>query len=353
MTLAPFGWFVVHALWIGAALGGLTALALAVLPDHRARFRHALAYAALLLMVVLPVAATAVTLDLFSPRARRSVTAVVENAVGLPAIVEWRARVVRASAVIWILGGALFAVRIGYEWRRVRGLQTEDVAEGGPLLGELVSTLKSELKVQAPVGVRRSPRTEVPMVFGWRKSTILLPAAAARQLNPRQLRAVLAHELAHVRRRDYAANLLQIAVEAVLWFHPAARWVSRRIRAEREYCCDDVAVSVGTGAADYARALATLEDARHDCRLVVAAASGTLLDRIQRIVGQPRPRLTPARGALVLLVALCAASVIATLAMVVPPAMALDARLRSRSPSPPGAVHQRPEGVSLPRSPQR
>jgi bla regulator protein blaR1 len=164
---------------------------------------------------------------------------------------------------------------------------------------------------------------------------------------------VIAHEIAHVRRRDYAANLLQVAADLILWFHPAARWLSRRARIEREYCCDDIAVGLAADRADYARALAGLEEARHDCPLVVAAASGTLLDRIQRVVGQPRPMLTPARAAAGLALAIAIASIVAALAQVVPPAVPLDARLRSRSPAPPDGGRTRTPGPALPRVPQR
>ena len=93
---------------------------------------------------------------------------------------------------------------------------------------------------------------------------------------------------------------LQIAADALLFHHPAARWLSRRIRVEREYCCDDEAMAVARDPNMYARALAALEESRTESRLAVAAASGTLLDRIQRIAGVPRPTLTPLRGSIAL-----------------------------------------------------
>ncbi len=347
--LAPIGWFVVHALWIGIAIGGITTLVLALLDDHRARLRHNLAYAGLLLMVVAPLLATAGSMDLFTPAARIQVTEVVERTIGLPALVEWRGRVVRGAAVAWLAGVAFCLIRVGREWRRTACLRATGLADAGPQLRDLVTRLAIELHVRPPVTIVRSDRAEVPMVCGWRRPVILLPRGVTSQLESGQLRAVLAHELAHVRRLDYPANLLQVAAEAVLWFHPAARWVSRRVRIEREYCCDDVAVTAGGDAAEYVRALAALEDARSDYRLVVAAASGTLLDRLQRIVGHPRPTLRPVHGTCAAVGAAIVAAAIVTLAMVVPPAMPLDARLRSRTPAP-GAM---PGGPTFPRVPRR
>ncbi len=353
MMLATIGWSIVHALWIGVALGGATALCLGLVTDHRAPLRYRLAYFSLMLMVVAPLAMAIATVDVFTPPAREQVTWIVETTIGLPALVEWRARVVRGAAVLWLAGVTVHMVRVGLEWRRLRQFTHMGIGDAGPAARALVSRLATELGVRGSVTILGSSRAVVPMVFGWRHPRLLLPSAATRAIDPGQLRAVLAHELAHVRRRDYVANLLQVGAEALLWFHPAAHWVSQRVRTEREYCCDDVAIGVGVEATDYAHALAALDEARDECRLVVAAASGTLLDRIQRIVGHPRPVLTPARGLLAFLAALVVASAIVTLTMVVPPGIPLDARLRSMSAGPPGASTPAPTEPSFPRTRQR
>ena len=352
MSLATPGWFAIHALWTGAVIAGVVALALAVLNDRRARLRHVVAYVGLLLMVALPLGVTLTTLDLFTPAARMGATDVVENTVGLPTFVEWRARIVICAALIWGAGLAVFALRVGTAWRRMRRVQRAARVEAAATIREAIAQLEPQLGVTQPVNVYESTAAEVPMVFGVRRSTILLPQEASTNLHPEQLKGVLAHELAHVRRRDYAANLLQVVAEAAIWFHPAARWLSRRIRIEREYCCDDEAIRIGADPADYARALARLEDARHDCPLVIAASSGTLLDRIRRIVGQPRRVLTPVRAAVTLLGAIGLAAAIATLAQVVPPGIPLDAKLRTRRPGPPGPV-MAPPGPSFPKTATR
>ena len=89
---------------------------------------------------------------------------------------------------------------------------------------------------------------------------------------------------------------MQVVANALTFHHPAARWVSQKLRTEREYCCDDVVVATYGDAAGYARALALLDERRIDQPLAVAAASGTLLDRIARIAGGSRARLTAWRG---------------------------------------------------------
>jgi beta-lactamase regulating signal transducer with metallopeptidase domain len=296
---------------------------------------------------------TLATVDLFTRPARVQATGVVERTIGLPAFVQWRGRIVRGAAILWGLGLAVGTVRVALAWRRSAVVQRAAAVDPGPSLRYIVAAVSADLGVARPVTIFASRLAEVPLVFGWRGSTILLPVHASSDLDANQLRAIIAHEIAHVRRHDYVTNLLQVAADMILWFHPAARWLSRRARIEREYCCDDVAVGLTADRAGYAEALARLEEARHDCPLVIAAASGTLLDRIQRVVGQPRRILTPARAAAVLALAIAIASVVATLAHVVPPAVPLDARLRSRSAAPPDGVRSRTPGPTVPRTPQR
>src|SRR5688500_1873508 len=296
MNLTTLGWAVVHSLWQCTFLAGLAAPVLSTLPDRRARTRHLVAFVGLIAMLVLPLATALASADPMGEGIRQPVMRAVDNAIGLQAVIQTRAFVVPAAAVLWILGLTLYLVRVGREWHRAQQLQRLDLDDAGEPIQSVVAELHSRLSLHTSVNVHRSRRASVPMVLGWLRPVILLPTTTATSLAPRQLRAVLAHELAHVRRRDYLANLIQMAAETMLFHHPAAHWISRRIRTEREYCCDDVAVSVGSDPADYARALAALDDARDDCRMAVAAASGTLLDRIQRIVGQPRPALTPVRG---------------------------------------------------------
>src|SRR5262249_26688490 len=129
-----------------------------------------------------------------------------------------------------------------------------------------------------------------PMVIGWLRPVILLPASAMTGLTPQQLEAIIAHELAHIRRHDYLINLLQAVIETLLFYHPAVWWVSRRIRQEREHCCDDLAVAVCGDALTYARALLEMERLRAaGPQLAMAANGGLLMNRIRRLVGaQPK-----------------------------------------------------------------
>ncbi len=140
------------------------------------------------------------------------------------------------------------------------------------------------------MAVFESALTAVPTLVGWLAPVILLPASAISGLTAEQLEAILAHELAHVRRHDYLVNLLQTLVETLLFYHPAVWWLSRKIRQERELCCDDIAVELCGDRIAYARALATLEERRMDQpSWVMAASGGVLANRIRRVLGRPQP----------------------------------------------------------------
>ena len=142
-------------------------------------------------------------------------------------------------------------------------------------------------------GDRRVGRGAVPTLVGWVKPVVLLPAAALAGLSPEQLRAILAHELAHVRRHDYLINLLQSVVETLLFYHPAMWWVSSQVRAEREHCCDDLAVEVCGDRLVYVSALAELTTLASQRGFALAATDGSLLSRVQRILGRPRAMHEP------------------------------------------------------------
>src|SRR6185503_3255220 len=125
-------------------------------------------------------------------------------------------------------------------------------------------------------------------------------------LSPAQLDAVLAHELAHIRRHDFAVNALQTAADVLLFYHPACWWLSRRIRVEREHCCDDIAVAVCGDRLAYAAALADLEALRQPPALALAATDGPLLRRVRRLVTPPEPGGSPGWAALALPLAVVA-----------------------------------------------
>ena len=181
----------------------------------------------------------------------------------------------------WLVGMAGLSVRLLAGWGQVQRLRRKLVEQVSPRWQDLMDEVTERLRVSRPVRLLVSAAALGPMTVGWLRPVVLVPVSALTGLTVEQMRAVLAHELAHIRRHDYLVNILQIAIETVLFYHPAVWWVSRRVRIEREHCCDDAAAAVCGGALRYARALERLETLRAEpVRLAAAADGGQLFARI-------------------------------------------------------------------------
>ncbi len=189
--------------------------------------------------------------------------------------------------VTWLAGVVVLAVYRAGGWLYVQHLRRHGRPERDARRHGQLDRLRDVMRVKRLVRVLHCPRIDSPAVVGVLKPAILLPLGCLLNLTPQQLAAILAHELAHVRRHDYLMNLIQTAVETLLFFHPAMWWISRRICAEREHACDDLAVSaLGGDRVSYAGALARLEELRAATppAPALAARGGPLLARVRRVL---------------------------------------------------------------------
>jgi beta-lactamase regulating signal transducer with metallopeptidase domain len=144
----------------------------------------------------------------------------------------------------WMIGVLISLLRLAHGYLRLQNLSNQPGETLNPSWFEILEDLKCRLNVSRPVRLLQSALVEVPMVIGWLRPVILLPASSVVGLAPSQLEAILAHELAHIRRHDYLVNLFQAWVESLMFYHPAVWWISRCIREERENCCDDLVMGV-------------------------------------------------------------------------------------------------------------
>ena len=305
MILA-LAWALIDSLWQDAlAAAGLAAL-FALIPVRAARARYALATVTLLLMLVFPFA-TAVRLTheppwtlehetaaAVAPPSASTTGALPARPAAGPSGVALAAERIRASleptlpwvVILWFGGVVMLSLRLASGWlvtRRMRSVGTDSVPDA---CLEAVTRLTHRLRVSRPVRVLQSAVVQVPAVVGFLRPVILLPASALTGLTPLQLDALLAHELAHVRRYDYLVNLVQSVIETLLFYHPAVWWVSRAVREEREHCCDDLAVRACGDAHFYATALLGMERLRISGPTLAMAATGggSLMARVRRLV---------------------------------------------------------------------
>ncbi|MHC4400928.1 MAG: M56 family metallopeptidase [Planctomycetota bacterium] len=190
------------------------------------------------------------------------------------------------AVYIWLAGVLILSIRLLGGWFGLHRLRRVGNTPAAREWQQAISRFKELIGVRRAVQLFESTLVEVPTVVGHLRPVLLFPASAVTGLSPEQIEALLAHELAHIRRHDYLVNLIQTLIETLLFYHPAMWWVSRQIRQEREHCCDDLAVAVCGDRADYARALAMMEGLRvAACQAAMAAGAGSLRSRVKRILG--------------------------------------------------------------------
>ncbi len=301
-TIVALAFTLVHFIWQGAAIALLAGSFVAALRRARPTTRYAIWCGALAAMLLVPLTtfvvlrlppvassspAVAVT-DSFVPA---MAAAAGSSAALLAPEANWFSWLVR----IWLAGVVIFGLRSISGWALAQRLKRFKTSPAADSVERAARSLCERLGIRRAVRIVNTAATEVPATLGWLKPMVLLPISAFTVLTPEQIELLIAHELAHVRRHDYLVNLGQTAVETVLFYHPAVWWVSGRIRAEREHCCDDLAVAACGDVEQYVRTLAALEGMRgRRTALVIAADGGSLLVRIQRLLNlEPRPSNAP------------------------------------------------------------
>jgi GWxTD domain-containing protein len=298
------GWTLFHSLWEGAGAAVVLSLVLAVSRSPRIR------YAAACLAMLGIFAAFVVTLSRSMPEGFGTPATVIHNVVhasphgqSLPEIsIELRmAAALPWLTPVWIAGVILFHLRTITSWTIARRLRRRGVCSAPDGWQERLDRLKERVRVTKTVLLMETVLAQTPVVIGYLRPVILVPIGMLAAMPAGQIEAILIHELAHIRRRDYLANLLQTVVEGFLFYHPAVWWISSVIRAERENCCDDLVVAINGNAHDYATALTTLEENRWAANQAALAANGGLLmKRIRRLLypqESPRAFLTPVLSA--------------------------------------------------------
>jgi GWxTD domain-containing protein len=307
---AALGWTLFHSLWECAIVAVVLLVALSFIRSSQTR------YAVACLALLANLIAFACTLVLAWPQvgagaALAGGTIQLTSATGFYGLGKTIAGI-RASNVmpwlapVWIVGVIVFQLRSLGGWIAARRLRNRGVCRAADVWQERLIQLRARVRLAKSVVLLETCIPEVPVVVGYLRPAILLPVGMLTGMPVAQIEAILLHELAHIRRNDYLANLLQTVVEGFLFYHPAIWWISRVIRAERENCCDDLVVAVTGDAPAYAAALTSLERNRWTANeAALAATGGNLMKRIRRILyppENPRAALTPLLPAAVLVI---------------------------------------------------
>lgn len=290
MFVSQLGWVLLDFVWQGALVGCETALLLLALRNARAETRYLVACSGLLLCLLWPAATLALRLSHGADAGAGALPLGPLLAGGATQADGWRD--ILQGNLSWMVGAwalcaAALALRMvcGLLWIGRAARRDSGNAQWQARLDALARGF----------GIARGVRLQVvdglasPVTAGWWKPVVLVPAALVSGMPPQLLEALLAHELAHVRRCDYLVNLVQSVIETLLFYHPAVWWISHRIRVEREHIADDLAARRIGEPRRLALALSELEKLQFSNNtLAMAANGGDLMQRIKRLV-RPTP----------------------------------------------------------------
>lgn len=363
-VLHALGWALIHSVWECLGVAALAAMLMGF--SRRPAIRYLVAIGALVAMLTLPAAtfllsasstssapvlapagdpafAVLASADPLVPSISGGGMAIARAAPGAAdggtvrparATVFLAPDILPALVAAWLCGVTFFSLRFAggfllLEQRRRRQSHVPD--------SRVLAICHA---VQDQLGLTRAIRYLVcdwissPGVIGWLRPVVLLPVFALTGLSEAQLKAVIAHELAHIRRHDFLVNLLQVLVETLLFYHPAIWWLNWRIRAERELCCDEIAVTLTGDRLEYAKVLTLMADWDKAPALAMAANGGALSARVFHALGLRRTRgraVGLAGGILFLAAAFIAARIAVGIAHPIP---VLPAQARDKPPSP-------------------
>ena len=215
---------------------------------------------------------------------------------------------------LWVIGVDIMLIRLSLALADLEDLrQNSRLSNDCKLMSQLDSLLRRSRTSVTRLKILVSDQLPSPVAFGFLRPTIVIPISLVTKSPPLLLEAILAHELAHIRRHDYLVNLGQHVIETLLFFNPAVWWISHQIRSEREACCDSDAAKLIGDEIDYAGALADYAASTPISIIPTALpfgqerGSGKLVDRIRRLlIPNYKPTLKLPVGALILFFGLSA-----------------------------------------------
>ncbi|WMW78986.1 M56 family metallopeptidase [Undibacterium cyanobacteriorum] len=288
--LLALAWALIHFLWQACVLGVVTAFCQFALRNASPQTRYLSLNIAMLCAVLWP-------LSTFSQYLQMATLGVNSEVVMLGAATtsvsmskmenfpQFLPLLMPYVLAVWMLGVSLLGLRfvLGLVW--LQGYHSDTRSYHDPQLQACVDRLTRAFAMQGRVVIRVVDELSGPITIGCLRPLILVPGSLLTGMAPAHLEALLAHELAHIRRYDFVLNLLQNVIEIVLFFHPVIWWISKRIRDERENIADDLAVQVIGEPRRLALALQQLEHLQFvQSQLALAAHGGNLMLRIKRLV---------------------------------------------------------------------
>ena len=290
-------WTLIHTIWQISLIALILSLVLKFNKSASSERRYTLSFVALFATII----STAFTFCLYYVDAQNAETATAsivyfQNVIADPInmsspllitnfIEEYRVAIVNA----WVIGSILFFIKFIGGFVYLKNIINKSQAID-QLVGKTFKKLNYKFGINRNISIRSSHMINTPMVMGYIKPVILFPVGLINQLSTKEVEAILAHELAHIKRHDYLLNIIQIFTEILFYFHPAIWYISAQIRTERENCCDDLAIKHTGSSINYAKTLVKLQELElsgHEIALAFSGNRNSFKNRIMRILNHP------------------------------------------------------------------
>ena len=294
-----FSWAILHAMWQGVLIYCLLRIILYFIPDNHSRYRYIISVSSLFLMSGWFITTFIQKLSLGHSISLNTQAIGSSDAVATQLVVDTTTLPYLERLSIWLdmnsslitlfylIGLCLFSARTLFNLVAVKKLKSSGIAiNNREWIGAFDKSIAA-LKIKDSVQLLFSSKIDVPVVMGYFKPVILIPVALINQLTIHEAESILLHELAHVKRKDYLVNMIQLCIETALFFSPFVWLTSALIRQEREKCCDDIVVGFTDSKIPYVKALTALEVYRQSPTQPALAAKNSkyyLLNRIKRIM---------------------------------------------------------------------
>ncbi|GAA0879906.1 hypothetical protein GCM10009119_28750 [Algoriphagus jejuensis] len=303
--LQALGWTLVHSLWQLVLIASLLWVVLKIAYRARPAVKYGLAVGALIVSLIActgtfiyeysPVSATKSMLSVNELQLILANPSVIQAESGVDSSIGrvgfWIEQNIPFLVNFWLLGALLFLLRLVNSLSEIRGLRKSSSPVTDFQLQKVLYRLAGKMGIDAEVQLRVGTFGASPLTFGTFKPIILFPAALLFQLSPDQLEAIIAHELAHVKRNDYIINLLLSGLEVIFFFHPCYWWMNTTVKELRENAADDLVMSAGVEPKTLATSLAEVLNFAKQNPPELALAAGKqrnpTLQRIKRILGYP------------------------------------------------------------------
>jgi beta-lactamase regulating signal transducer with metallopeptidase domain len=296
-----FGWTLLHSIWQGALIFVVAVIIVTWMRKSRPSARYRILFA---LFLLLPAVFIVTFLNIYEPFGGAVTTEMAgpdaaawmngdSPSFAVPAESPWYSpfrdfldQNTHWLVFSWFIGFVILLFRFTGSMiyiQRLKRTNLEDVT--GPWM-ELMGELSDKIGVSKVVRLAESSMVKVPLTAGYLKPVILLPLGTISGVSPQMIEAILLHELAHIRRRDYLVNLIQSVIEIIFFYHPVTWWISGRIREDREHICDDLALSISNDKITYIKALTAMEEQNIKPVTLAPAMTGSrkkLLHRVTRL----------------------------------------------------------------------